>query len=524
MRSCAIGLIGLLATVSMLLRALLLQWGEREHASSKPIGRQSSRVDFAKPKAPPSTIHVPPRQSPKPKRYLLFDITFGNGVEPLHDSEELLAEQAHALLFFASLAVRLDRTLVLPAWANTSLLTSLDSQRPPHEVSLHGLTSASLEAFAKDDGGSPSMISRLVVIHAQRGCDCCTRWVDFATRDALWLGGRVVIRVQQSSCERSLHHDAANARRFFGHFPVLAFSGPSEELHMGDPALRAIEQQQHRQQKQQQGRPPRHGANTASADPHYEHTAAKLQLPAGVPLLARTPNVSIAGCVSSSFESAALVAVTFFTSSYEAQAQRLLASCRQVGICCAASLFADENSDAQTYARDRGISAKPLFIWRTLQSSLRPILWVDCDMIFLQNPSRLLTEQQGVDALLINSIAGRERTENAPPRVASNVAYFNPSTRALRLLEAWAEAMAFKLNALALDDGTLDVLLNLDGWLQRAKIGWLTVDDYACIGAARCNASKSAVLLHASAGKEGGGEARARVIPVLPPRALSPSD
>ena len=147
-------------------------------------------------------------------------------------------------------------------------------------------------------------------------------------------------------------------------------------------------------------------------------------------------------------------------------------------------------------------------------------------MVFIRNPDSIFAEQ-GADVLLINSIAGRNsigpsaaaamQALGAPPRVASNVAFFNRTAPALRLLEAWAEAMAFKLNALAVDDATLDVLLNLGGWLQRAKIGWLTIDECACVlGASSCT---SAVLLHNLTSKSGQHVARARVIPVLPPRS-----
>lgn len=54
---------------------------------------------------------------------------------------------------------------------------------------------------------------------------------------------------------------------------------------------------------------------------------------------------------------------------------------------------------------------------------------------------------------------------------SSAVAYFNKSAAAEALLTAWAEAMAY--NANAADDRTLDLLVNDDGWIDRAAFGWL---------------------------------------------------
>ena len=54
---------------------------------------------------------------------------------------------------------------------------------------------------------------------------------------------------------------------------------------------------------------------------------------------------------------------------------------------------------------------------------------------------------------------------------SSAVAYFNKSAAAEALLTAWAEAMAYNTNAA--DDRTLDLLVNDDGWIDRAAFGWL---------------------------------------------------
>ena len=52
---------------------------------------------------------------------------------------------------------------------------------------------------------------------------------------------------------------------------------------------------------------------------------------------------------------------------------------------------------------------------------------------------------------------------------------FNKSTAAEELLGAWAEAMAYEANVRAPDDQVLDLLVNNDGWIDRASYGWLPV-------------------------------------------------
>ena len=58
-------------------------------------------------------------------------------------------------------------------------------------------------------------------------------------------------------------------------------------------------------------------------------------------------------------------------------------------------------------------------------------------------------------------------------KAASGVAYFNKTEAAERLLLAWAQAMAYPPNSDAPDDQALDLLVNNDGWIDRAAYGWL---------------------------------------------------
>ena len=51
--------------------------------------------------------------------------------------------------------------------------------------------------------------------------------------------------------------------------------------------------------------------------------------------------------------------------------------------------------------------------------------------------------------------------------------FFNNTERGIRLLFAWAQAMAYGPNDMAPDDQVLGLLVNDDGWMDRASYGWL---------------------------------------------------
>ena len=59
------------------------------------------------------------------------------------------------------------------------------------------------------------------------------------------------------------------------------------------------------------------------------------------------------------------------------------------------------------------------------------------------------------------------------PNIGSAVAFFNTTTNAKGVLNAWAQAMAYPKNHKAPDDQVLDALLNQGTWLRRASFGWL---------------------------------------------------
>lgn len=77
------------------------------------------------------------------------------------------------------------------------------------------------------------------------------------------------------------------------------------------------------------------------------------------------------------------------------------------------------------------------------------------------------------DVLLWNFQANASLFDGRVLKMASGVAWFNKTDDAEALLLAWAEAMAYEPNVAAPDDQTLDVLVNRDGWIDRANYGWL---------------------------------------------------
>ena len=64
-------------------------------------------------------------------------------------------------------------------------------------------------------------------------------------------------------------------------------------------------------------------------------------------------------------------------------------------------------------------------------------------------------------------------TRPTPHSPSPGVCFFNRTAPAEALLRAWAEVMAHPNNSRAPDDQTLDLLVNSDGWIDRAQFGWL---------------------------------------------------
>jgi len=97
---------------------------------------------------------------------------------------------------------------------------------------------------------------------------------------------------------------------------------------------------------------------------------------------------------------------------------------------------------------------------------------------------------------------------------SSAVAYFNKSAAAEALLTAWAEAMAY--NANAADDRTLDLLVNDDGWIDRAAFGWLPASYLQGAKSSTAEVTSGAVIKH-DGGIPASSERNSAVLPTLPP-------
>jgi len=231
------------------------------------------------------------------------------------------------------------------------------------------------------------------------------------------------------------------------------------------------------------------------------------------------------------------------TSSYGFEARRLEASCEAWGVCCGVARVAEDAAseiaggatvDSRT-RRLRLIASKPLFILRTLQASPLPVAWLDVDLEFTAFPLQFTPAGwRGFgaprDVVLLNYDANRthsscrEATGTACCRhhaahgrqllCSSAVAYFNKSAAAEALLTAWAEAMAYNTNAA--DDRTLDLLVNDDGWIDRAAFGWLPASYLRGAKSSTAEVTSGAVIKH-DGGIPASSERNSAVVPKLPP-------
>ena len=127
--------------------------------------------------------------------------------------------------------------------------------------------------------------------------------------------------------------------------------------------------------------------------------------------------------------------------------------------------------------RYKTIAMKPLFIWQTLVHSHLAVVWLDSDMEFRRYPTffdpgswpRAIPR----DVLLYNFWGNESMYAGNKLSGGSGVMFFNKTERGTRLLFAWAQAMAYGPNDMAPDDQVLGLLVNDDGWMERASYGWL---------------------------------------------------
>lgn len=210
--------------------------------------------------------------------------------------------------------------------------------------------------------------------------------------------------------------------------------------------------------------------------PRYVHETRFMQLPPTLKL----PRVS--DCGAELAAEALFWGASMFTSSYAHKAQRLEASCTLWRVCCSTALVPNGAFDGEPEGsyrlRHRLIATKPLFILSTLRLSPLPLVWLDVDLEFhafptLFTPAGWADVAEPRDVLLWNWQANVSAFSGRRLKMASGVAWFNKTSDAEALLVAWAEAMAYEPNAAAPDDQALDLLINDDGWIDRANYGWL---------------------------------------------------
>ena len=106
-----------------------------------------------------------------------------------------------------------------------------------------------------------------------------------------------------------------------------------------------------------------------------------------------------------------------------------------------------------------------------------PVVYLDTDLEFHRFPKLFLPGSwPGYDRdVALFNFWGNESFPKyqSQPQIGSALAYFNTTFRAKHVLTAWAEAMAWELNAQVPDDQVLSLLLSEGGWLKRASFGWL---------------------------------------------------
>ena len=253
--------------------------------------------------------------------------------------------------------------------------------------------------------------------------------------------------------------------------------------------------------------------------------------------------------------------ITFTPTPASLQARRLVASCEAIGVCCAPVAVpraafggAAEGTPALRY---RLIATKPLFIYEALRASRLPIAWcaptasahahrarrsrprapprrrrrarrrLDVDLEFhaypslfdgsAWGPSETHDPGLGRDVLLWNWQGNLSWFGGRRLKAASGVAYFNKTEAAERLLLAWAQAMAYPPNSDAPDDQALDLLVNNDGWIDRAAYGWLPA---AYLRMSPHHSAVAPVIDHDRGAPVSGRGRNSPKEPVLPPHAL----
>ncbi len=182
---------------------------------------------------------------------------------------------------------------------------------------------------------------------------------------------------------------------------------------------------------------------------------------------------------------------------------------------------AGENKEGSFALRHRLIATKPLFIYNVLRLSPLPIAWLDVDLEFhsfptLFTPEGWADQPAPRDVLLWNWQANVSHFQGRRLKMASGVAWFNKTAQAEALLYAWAESMAYEPNVRAPDDQAMDLLVNDDGWIDRAAFGWLPESYLRMMPRHR---HIQPVIDHDRGAPVSGRGKNSPIVPVLPPHA-----
>jgi len=209
--------------------------------------------------------------------------------------------------------------------------------------------------------------------------------------------------------------------------------------------------------------------------PHYDHDKDKLTLEARHIDIHELDVMMSPACKHTQ----PFIAVTWYSPKMAGKAKRLLKSCARNDVCCKATeapgnLRGGLREGSEEYRLEM-IRMKPAFLLSQMDAIQLPIVWLDADMELHKYPSKFLPgswEPAPRDALLFN-FWGNESKGQDSPSIGGGVAYFNYTLAARNLVVAWAEAMAYELNAEAPDDRVLSQLLGSGSWVRRATFGWL---------------------------------------------------
>ena len=192
--------------------------------------------------------------------------------------------------------------------------------------------------------------------------------------------------------------------------------------------------------------------------PRYHHQPERLSLQARNINLRKSDVMMSDMCKSSDNH---FVGISLYSPKYKAKAERLLASCARVGVCCKGTLlpsgaFGPQAPEGSEAYRFETIAMKPSFILSQLEATELPVVFLDTDLEFRKFPQLFVPGSwpNGGRDLAIFNYWGNETDwkHAATPTTGSGVVFVNHTRRGRAVLTAWAEAMAYPGNERAPDD------------------------------------------------------------------------